>query len=449
MQNEIKLTEFFEKDFVDYSSYDNLRKIASCIDGLKNSSRKVIYTVLDKNIFDLTKVSQLSAKAAEHADYLHGSLDGVVVTLGQDFQGTNQLPLLQKKGNFGTKAIPEPSASRYIFACGSKSLKELFNPLDKPLLIQQTFEGTKIEPMYYVPEMPLLLLNGSNGVSSGFAQKILPRPYDEVKKIIKEFLKTQKSETLDKIDKVSPFTAQFNGNVQRDLSDAEKFKWIFTADFEIDEKKSTVTLHDLPYGENLRSFLKVLDDLEDAKKIKSYEDCTDGDDFKFVVKFAKSEFPKSADAIIKLFKLQTSVTENFTCIDENNKILEALKPSEILKRYVFIKLQYLQRRKDLMLKDLEISIAKYQSMAFFIEAVLDGEDFKKMKSEDFNRWFNENKLFSADGDTQDGFGYLHRIPMGKMAQDEVQKLEKQIEQSKKELKEISEQTIFDLWKEGI
>lgn len=446
MQNKINLVHFFDNDYVDQASYDNLRKIASCIDGLKNASRKVIYTILDKKIYEPTKVSQLSAKAAEYADYLHGSLDGVVVTLAQDFLGSNQLPLLKKKGNFGTRAIQEPSAPRYIFASGADRLKSLFNELDKPNLIKQTFEGANIEPMFYVPDLPVLLINGNKGVSSGFAQNILPRPLKEIEKIIKDFCKQQSADDLNKINKVKPFVGDFNGSVERDLEDPEKFKWLFTVNFEIDEKKSQIKLMDMPYGENLRGYLQTLDKLEDEKKIKSYEDCSNGDNFEFLIKFQKGSMPKSKAGIIKLLKLQTSVTENFTCIDEENKILEAQNPAEILGRYVRTKLHFLRLRKELMLQNLESRIGKLQSQMRFIEAVIAGElDFKKTDSAKLTEWFSKQKLFVSEGDSHSGFGYLHRLPMGKMSSDEVNKLQAEIYASKAELEEVQAKSIFELW----
>ena len=323
---EINAVRFFEQDYVNQASYDNLRKIASLVDGLKNASRKVIYTVLDKKITELTKVSQLSSKAAEYADYLHGSLDGVVVTLGQDYLTTNQIPLLKRKGNFGTRAIPEASASRYIFAAGNNRLREIFLDIDKSLLVGQTFEGTKIEPMYFTPELPILLVNGSKGVSSGFAQNILARPVDSIIKCIEVFLESGDYKALELINKVKPFVGNFNGTVERDPENPQAFKWLFTANFTID--KNVVTLLDIPYGSDLRSYLQVLDKLDDDKKFKKYEDCSEGDNFKFVATFDKKT-TLTKEQVIKLFKLQTSVTENFTCMDENNKIFEAETPFDI------------------------------------------------------------------------------------------------------------------------
>ena len=443
----INAVRFFEQDYVNQASYDNLRKIASLVDGLKNASRKVIHTVLDKKITELTKVSQLSSKAAEYADYLHGSLDGVVVTLGQDYLTTNQIPLLKRKGNFGTRAIPEASASRYIFAAGNNRLREIFLDIDKPLLVGQTFEGTKIEPMYFTPELPILLVNGSKGVSSGFAQNILARPVDSIVQCINVFLESGDYKALELINKVKPFIGNFNGKVERDPENPQAFKWLFTANFQID--KNVVTILDIPYGSDLRSYLQHLDKLDDDKKFKKYEDCSDGDNFKFVVTFDKKT-SLTKEQVIKLFKLQTSITENFTCMDENNKIFEAENPFDILKRYVDIKLGYIEKRKALILENLKIKMSKDQSILWLILEVINNKiDFKKLKSQDLNKLFNKNELYQDPNDSQEGFGYLHRIPMGKMVKEEVQSLEAKIKQTKQEIKETEKTSIQQMWSDNL
>lgn len=445
-QQVLNAVRFFEQDYVNQASYDNLRKIASLVDGLKNASRKVIHTVLDKRISELTKVSQLSSKAAEYADYLHGSLDGVVVTLGQGYLTTNQIPLLKTKGNFGTRAIQEASASRYIFAAGSNRLREIFLEIDKSLLVGQTFEGTKIEPMYFTPEIPLLLINGSKGVSSGFAQNILARPVDEIQNQILKYLETKDLKDLN-IDYIKPFIGDFNGKVQRDYETPEVFKWLFTVNFKVD--KNTVLIEDIPYGSDLRSYLQLLDKLDDEKKFKKYEDLSSGDNFKFLITFDKKT-TLTKDQVIKMFKLQTSITENFTCINEHNKIFEATNPTEILTRYVNIKLDYITKRKELILSNLNSSLSKSESLMWLILEVINNKiDFKSLKVKDLNKIFSDNDLYRESGDSQDGFGYLHRLPMGKMVEEEVQALEAKIKQIKKEIQQTTKTTIYQMWSDNL
>ena len=189
-------SKFFNTSYVNYSSYDNIRKIASVIDGQKNAARKCLWFILNKNIDSPkkeVKVSQLDSKTAEYTSYLHGSMDGVIVNLGQDYTGTNNINLLSPEGNFGTRMIPEASAPRYIYTYGTKDLFSLINQEDQPILEHQTFEGHQIEPKFLLPSLPVLLINGSEGISSGYAQKILPRDPEKIKEYILDYLRRPKN----------------------------------------------------------------------------------------------------------------------------------------------------------------------------------------------------------------------------------------------------------------
>ena len=106
MTDSVKIEDFLNTRLSNYASYDNLRKIGSYIDGLKNASRKALYTIHEKNIKDTEKVSRLASKCSEFSDYLHGDgLWRVIVTLGQDFAGTNNIPLILELNNFQIKQM--------------------------------------------------------------------------------------------------------------------------------------------------------------------------------------------------------------------------------------------------------------------------------------------------------------------------------------------------------
>ena len=113
----MKITDFFKVDVCNYASYDNYRKIASIVDGLKPSGRKCLYTFIKNNITQPKKVSQLKSETAGATNYLHGenALAGVIVNLAQNFTGSNNIPLFTRDGAFGTRLIPEAAADRYIF----------------------------------------------------------------------------------------------------------------------------------------------------------------------------------------------------------------------------------------------------------------------------------------------------------------------------------------------
>lgn len=428
---EIKIQDLLNKQLVNYASYDNIRKIGSAIDGLKNASRKVIFTVLEKKIKEKTKVLQLSNKCAEFADYLHGSLDGVVVTLAQDFAGTNNIPLLQKFGNFGTRCIQEASAPRYIFAKGSDELFDLFK--DSEILEQQYFEGSRIEPKFYTPTLPMLLVNGSEGVSSGFAQKILPRNPENLKKYILEKLSGKEpSEEL-----LNPYAKNFKGNFRRETPN----KWYIEGVVE-HVKNNEYLITEIPFTYDLKSYTNVLDDLVESKAIIRYSSESDGEN---VLRF-RVTLPKGVnDSLITRLKLYKIVNENYTAIDENLKVREFKSAKEIIDYYIYIKLKFLQKRKTYIIeklnKDFKILENKLRFLNMYISKELSITD--KSKSE------LETELEKLNFDKFDGYSYLIGMPMYSLTTDKVKELEISIEKLKKEIETVTKTSIEQMWRKDL
>ena len=431
----MKITEFYSKNYVDFSSYDNLRKIASLVDGQKNASRKILHTVLEKNIKDKIKVSQLGSKVAEFAEYLHGNLDGVIVNLGQDFIGTNNIPLLQKKGNFGTRFSQESSASRYIYTYGTSEFFELFKKEDIPVLKHQYFEGNKIEPMFYVPNLPILLINGSEGVSSGFAQKILPRD----PKKIRQYIKTVVSGKSSRYD-FAPWYNGFNGAIEQGDNPAQ---WLIKGTI---ERKgiNKVLITEVPVGYDLKGYIKVLDDLEDNKVIQSYRDKSEDDVFLFEVTIPSKTLKEwSDDDLLSKLKLIKKVTENYTVVDENNKIEVFNSAKELIDRYIQVKLEYVGYRKEHTIKTLTDEINLDYSKYTFIKMIVDDELIvsKRKKSEVVEDISKVQDIIERDG----SFDYLLNMPIHSLTEERMEKLKKDIQDKKDRVKELSETTNADLW----
>lgn len=430
---EIKIQDLLNKQLVNYASYDNIRKIGSAIDGLKNASRKVIFTVLEKKIKEKTKVLQLSNKCAEYADYLHGSLDGVVVTLAQDFAGTNNIPLLQKFGNFGTRCIQEASAPRYIFAKGSDELFDLFK--DSEILEQQFFEGSRIEPKFYVPTLPMLLVNGSEGVSSGFAQKILPRNPENLKKYILEKLSGKEpSEEL-----LNPFAKNFKGNFRKDVETPNK--WYIEGVVE-HVKNNEYLITEIPFTYDLKSYTNVLDDLVESKAIIRYSSESDGEN---ILRF-RVILPRGVnDSLITRLKLYKIVNENYTAIDENLKVREFKSAKEIIDYYIDIKLKFLQKRKTYIIeklnKDFKILENKLRFLNMYISKELSITD--KSKSE------LEIVLEKLNFDKFDGYSYLISMPIYSLTTDKIKELETSIEKLKKEIETVTKTSIEQMWRKDL
>lgn len=435
----MKISEFFNNDYVDQASYDNLRKIASLVDGQKNASRKVLYTLLEKNIKEKVKVSQLGSKVAEFAEYLHGNLDGVIVNLGQDFPGTNNIPLVQKKGNFGTRFSQEASASRYIYAYGTDQFFELFKKDDTPILKHQFFEGQQIEPMFYVPSLPILLVNGSEGVSSGFAQKILPRNPDDIKKYIKDKIqgKNPKSNLI-------PYYNGFGGTVEQGENSSQ---WLIKGVMKV-TGINKVEISEVPIGYDLKTYIDVLDKLEDDKVIQGYRDLSEDDNYKFEVN-VPSKFLKewSQEELMNKLKLIKKVSENYTCIDENNKIVVYESVKEIIDHYIEVKLKSLEARKEHLKGKLEDEIRYDYSKYLFIKMIVENSLIvAKRKKDDIIKDLDKVKDILTKDDSYD---YLLNMNILSLTEERMTKLESDIKTKKADLDALIKKSIQQLWTEEI
>ena len=436
MYPKIKTTDFFDTEYVNYASYDSIRKIPSLIDGQKNAARKILWYTLDTNLKNELKVSQLDSKAAEYCEYLHGSMAGVIVNLAQDYVGTNNINLMQPEGNFGTRLIPEASAARYIFTNGTKEFFEMFNKDDNQILEHQNFEGQKIEPKFMLPKLPMLLINGSEGSASGFASKILPRNPEEIKKYLVYNLQG-KNKTLKPFQN-KPFYRGFKGSI---IQGETKNQWIIQGNFT--RKANKVQIDELPIGYSLKQYIKILDKLEEEKKIITYSE-TCNEDFNFLVQFNRKYLDSLDDQRLRtLLKLDKKVTENYTVINKDNQVQVFNNINDIFHEYIKVKLYYLQKRKDYLIESISLDIRKDISRYLFIQGIVnDTLVINKRPEEDIIKDLDKQpKIMKIDS----SYNYLLSMQVRSMTKEKMEELMNKIKQQKAELDLLKIQTIENMW----
>ena len=437
----MKISTFFKDEYVNHASYDNLRKIGSVVDGQKNAARKILHTVLEKGLRKKVKVFQLGAKVAEFAEYLHGDICGPIVTLAQDFPGTNNIPLLTGKGNFGTRFAPDAGAPRYIYAYGSDEFFSLFKADDTPVLRHQTFEGAPIEPVFYVPTLPILLVNGSEGLSSGFSQKILPRNPDKVREYIRAALEGKAEVPGDLLD---PWYSGFTGTIEQGDTPAQ---WIISgAVTRVGINKVEIT--EVPPNYDLKGYTKVLDDLEDQGVIQSYQDKSEDDQFRFSV-IVPSKTLKTWDdtTLLQKLKLQKKVTENYTAIDENNRIIVYEGATELLEHFIRVKMQYLQLRKKHLINKITDEIRVDFSRYTFIKMIVDDELVisKRRKADIVLDLAQVPNILERDG----SYDYLLGMPVISLSEERLAKLEAGLRAKKMALDTLGKKTTKQIWIEEL
>ena len=363
MTKQLPLEGFFKNEYIDFSVYDNVRKIGSYIDGQKNASRKIVHTVLQQNIDKFVKVSNLGPKVQDYSQYLHGSLEGTIVNMTASYVGSgNNVTLLEGVGNFGSAFINDAAATRYIFARMNPILKQLYVKDDFVNLEHQNFEGTKIEPRFYVPVLPMLAINGSEGVSIGFAQKILPRKPKEIMKWVK-----QRATGMRITANLTPHWEGMSCKVNKGES---KVQWEITGSF-VRNTKHRITINSLPVGYTLKQYQAVLEKLVDDKVIKDYDDLSDNDVFEFEVQVDRAFGERTDEWIMTKLKLIKKVSENFTCIDENNKIRIFKSLNDLLEAWYIKRIEFNDKRKKHLIASMQEEMDYTNARAKFIQGVVD------------------------------------------------------------------------------
>lgn len=211
--NPIPITDFINKELIQYSRQDCIRSIPSMIDGLKPSQRKVLYGCFKRNLTKEIKVIQLSGYISENVLYHHGeqSLNQTIVSMAQDFVGSNNINYLVPNGQFGTRIMggKDSASPRYIYTYLHPISRYIFKEEDEPLLTQQEEEGMKIEPKQYLPILPTVLINGATGIGTGWSTTICNHnPIEVTDRLIDKLKGTGKTQPLQ------PWYRGFTGTMQ-------------------------------------------------------------------------------------------------------------------------------------------------------------------------------------------------------------------------------------------
>ena len=385
----MQYSDFIDKELV-LHSIDNIeRNIPSLLDGLKTSQRKILYACNKRNLTKDVKVAQLSGYIAEHAAYHHGetSLQKTVISMAQDFVGSNNINLLVPSGQFGTRANngEDHAAARYIFTRLNDITNIIFNKLDEPLLDYNTDDDMQIEPFYYVPIIPMLLVNGCHGLGTGWSSHVPNYSPMDVINNIKLKLAGKKMKNM------IPWYRNFAGQILKN----DKHNFISKGMFNIEVKNSTYIIHitELPIGTWTDEYkANVLVKLKNEGFISNiFEQHTDiGIHFIIELTCKPDELPnkikgeKDALSIIEnVFKLSTSkfgVLTNIHAFDRNKKIKKYDSPLDVINEFYDIRLEFYDKRRDYMLEDYLKQIDDItERIKFILMIVIDELDDKTME----------------------------------------------------------------------
>lgn len=428
----MEISKYLNDEYSSAALYMNYRN-TSGIDGLKNAARKIVYTIKKKNIKEAMKVSALGSEIVKEAEYLHGDsgIQGTIVTAAKSYCGSNNLPILEGIGGFGTRFTPDSAAPRYIFAKPADYFNDLFKPEDDVNFKLQMFEGKPIEPIYYAPTLPLLLVNGSDGVGVGFSSDIFPRSVENVFKMCRAKLAGKKLKT-------EWFTPHWNG-FQGDLEEVEG-SWIVKGKMELTGKKALIT--EVPISWTLAKYTKHLRDLKEKGWITGFNDYSEDDNFKFEVKLTDLEAAKHPDQIFKDLGLIKSMTEIFSLIDEHNAATDEITSARELFEYYFkIKIATLKARHKSEIARLTDEEKALNETYRFIKMVIADEINVKLK-----KAVVEKDLKSK------GFTIIDKLlamPIYSLTEDKAAEIKEKWQNKIEELEAMKKETPESLWSKDL
>lgn len=389
------------------------RAIPSMIDGLKPSQRFYLYSSLKNSAKEFRKVSAVAGVVSDYG-YNHGETS--VASTGQLMaaEWNNNLCLVEGRGSFGTRLIQEAGAPRYVYTRVHKNFYDYVRDLNlSPVHPDPEHEP----PRFYIPVIPLVLVNGAKGIATGFATNILPRSISDVKAACEEYLRTGSIKS-----KIPVSFPHFTGTTDYD---ADKDRFMCNGVFRrIGKTKLIIT--DVPYGYDRESYVKVLDSLEESGVIVSYEDNCSSKGFEFDIKLKQQVGSWKTDKLIKEFKLTKAHSENITVIDENGNLKEYDDERKLIKDFCDYRLSVLQERINLNIKDLTEEMRWLTVKSEFIAAVLDDKIvFKNKKKSDI-----EKLIPQYTSALQEDYDRLFRLNILSLTKEQVTELNNQIKNIK-------------------
>jgi DNA topoisomerase-2 len=452
---EVGYTDFIDKELLHFSVYNLERSIPSLCDGLKKSQRKIMFSCFKRKLIKEIKVAQLAGYVSEHGAYHHGetSLQDAIVGMAQDFVGSNNINLLCPNGQFGTRIQggKDSASPRYIHTQLNMPIAHtLFHPDDNDILNFLEDDGMSIEPEFYLPTLPMILINGAAGIGTGFSTNIPCYNPTDIITNIKTLLKNDTLEDVQLI-KMEPWYRGFTGTNIDGVSTG-KYKRKDLTKIEVTE---------LPIGfwtEDFKEHLEAYMD-KNPKIMKDYESHYTEKTISFILIFYSKEItdsmfkmlPSKGDATaltqfesdFKMTNTRPLGISNMHLYDENGSIKKFASAEEILLNYYKVRLNAYEERKKSMMAKLTSELTFLDSrIKFILDVIEDRLKIMNVKQADVISYLKINKFPTYDNDSYD---YLIKMPIHNLTYEKKEELMKTLKNKQDYADKVSNTDIKTMW----
>jgi len=478
----IPYEEFIDRGLIHFSIYDNERSIPNLMDGLKISLRKILYAAFKKGgLKTEIKVAQFSGYVSEHSAYHHGeaSLNAAIVGMAQNFVGSNNINLLEPNGQFGGRLQGgnDSASERYIFTQLNRLTRLIYRQEDDAVLTYIDDDGQMVEPVYYAPAIPMILVNGSKGIGTGFSTDVLQYNPLHIIAYVRAMLAGTGSADRPTIE---PYFKGFKGTIRNigapaPAAFAASAKYLIKGTYEIVADRK-VRITELPIGTWTDDYKEFLEKLMDAPSVadkdkgkadkasgstpvlKEYNDMSTDTVVDITVTFHPSypHTPKDLQAAIvdadagtnKLEKLlglfTTQSTTNMNLFDAHEKLRKYATIYDIIEDYYVERLSLYAKRKAAMLAQLTNELRVLTNRARYIQEVLDDKlELRRQTKEAIFAKMTAHGYEHIEGDTE--FKYLLKMPMDSVSDENVRHLLSERDTKRAQHKQLTDTSIQSLW----
>lgn len=446
--HQITFSDYLNTELIKFSIDDCKRSIPNLMDGLKEGHRKVLFVCFLRNLRytgKTLKVAQLAGSVAENSGYHHGeqNLYDTITNMANDYVGSNNIPLLFRDGQFGSRLFGGEDAAngRYIYTKLDCLTRLLYREEDDGLLTHVEDDGEKVEPTFYIPILPTILINGSNGIGTGWSCNVpCYNPLDLIG-AVKEWL--DQGETKMEL---TPWYRGFTGKIEK----LEEHKYCSYGTVERNSPKQ-VTVTELPVGMWTNDFKDNLEALWEEKLISSYKNQSTPQVVNFVIK-ESSEMKCDVDNL-KLYRYIR--TSNIVLFTEEGKVKKFNSINEIINSYCEVRFGFYVKRKKRQLEKLDRQIKYLGNKQRFLEEVRDGDillfetvrDKKQSRSiEDLTKDLEKRGYDKMVEEGEEGhYSYLLSLQFRNITYDKITQLKNDIASLKVDRDTLAKTSEKQLW----
>ena len=425
--NKLLYHEFIHKDLVHFSYYNLERSIPNMMDGLKTSQRKILYAAFKRNLTQEIRVAQFAGYVSEHTGYHHGeaSLNETIIGMAQDFMGANNIPWLVPQGQFGTRIQggKDAASPRYIHTYLQPRIRKIIREEDFEILKYRDDDGLPVEPEWYAPVLPMLLINGARGIGTGYSTYI---PQCDPKAIKRMLLNHLKHNIDIDTEKLVPYFEGFKGTYT-DEGVVGVFK----------KEKDEYVVTELPPGTWTADYREWLEKELAEGRIKDFVDTSTDQDINIRIKgIDEKVLVKSLTEKIK--------TTNMHAFNSRGIITKYDSLNDILSEFYDVRTGVYERRRKNQIKILQDKFPYHKNVVKFIRDQIKDKsevNLKKKSLKECDEILKTNKYEMIDG----SYEYIMRLPVSAFTAEKIAKHEKDMEDILAEIDRLEKTTWREMW----